>query len=61
MAVHQCPRCELRFGAENEVADHLRSEHDMDPNELERFRYGGEKQQAPLYPDLVERDPHDGD
>ncbi|MBA2281526.1 MAG: hypothetical protein H0W25_09880 [Acidimicrobiia bacterium] len=34
MAVHTCPRCELRFERENEVADHLVSDHGADPDAL---------------------------
>lgn len=59
MAVHYCPRCELRFSSEGEVAEHLRSEHDVDPKEVETLRYGRESQQKPLYPDLVDEDDED--
>jgi GABA permease len=54
MAVHQCPHCELRFRSEAEYNDHLRAEHGVDPARLEPFHYGDERQQKPLYPDLVE-------
>ena len=54
MAVHQCPRCELRFRSESEVNDHLRLEHGVDPARLDPFQYGRARQQKPLYPDLVE-------
>lgn len=56
MAVHQCPRCELRFRSEGEVTDHLRTEHRVDPVEREPLRYGSERQQKPIYPDLREVD-----
>jgi hypothetical protein len=32
MAIHTCPRCELRFERENELADHLVSDHQLDPD-----------------------------
>ena len=32
MAIHTCPRCELRFERENEVADHLVVDHRLDPD-----------------------------
>lgn len=56
MAVHHCPRCELRFSSEGEVAEHMRDEHDVDPQEVESLRYGSERQQKPLYSDLVDED-----
>jgi GABA permease len=56
MTVHQCPHCELRFRTEGEVTDHLRTDHSIDPSELEPYRYGGERQQKPIYPDLKEGD-----
>jgi len=31
MAIHTCPRCELRFERENELADHLVADHEFDP------------------------------
>lgn len=57
MAVHQCPRCELRFRSEGEYRDHLRMEHGVDPRNLESIRYGSAREQAPLYPDFVEQRP----
>jgi uncharacterized C2H2 Zn-finger protein len=54
MAVHQCPRCELRFRSESEYNDHLRYEHNVDPARLEPFQYRAAHEQKPLYPDLVE-------
>jgi uncharacterized C2H2 Zn-finger protein len=56
MAVHQCPRCELRFRSEPEYNDHLRHEHNVDPARLEPFHYRSAREQKPLYPDLVEVD-----
>ncbi len=35
MAVHQCPRCELRFRDEPEVRAHLVDDHKVDPEQLE--------------------------
>jgi hypothetical protein len=35
MAVHQCPRCELRFRGESEVRSHLVDDHDVDPEALD--------------------------
>jgi hypothetical protein len=54
MAVHQCPRCELRFRNETELNYHLTSEHMVDPQSVEPIRYGGAKEQRPLYSDFVE-------
>lgn len=54
MAIHQCPRCELRFRTEAEYNDHLTSEHAVDPQAVNPVRYARAKQQKPLYPDLVE-------
>jgi hypothetical protein len=54
MSVHQCPRCELRFRNETELNYHLTSEHQVDPQSVEPFRYGGAKEQRPLYSDFVE-------
>jgi uncharacterized C2H2 Zn-finger protein len=34
MAIHTCPRCELRFERESEVADHLITDHRFDPDAL---------------------------
>lgn len=56
MAVHQCPRCELRFRTQSEYHDHLRMEHGVDPQNLESIRYASTRPQKPLYPDLVEGD-----
>ena len=54
MAIHQCPRCELRFRTSSEYNDHLMSEHGVDPQTVNPVRYARAKQQKPLYPDLVE-------
>lgn len=56
MAVHQCPRCELRFRTESEYHEHLRVDHNVDPQTLAPIRYGRARQrhQRPLYPDLTE-------
>jgi hypothetical protein len=54
MAVHQCPRCELRFRTSSEYNDHLMSEHGVDPEAVNPIRYARARQQKPLYPDLVE-------
>jgi hypothetical protein len=32
MALHTCPRCELRFELEAEVRDHLIADHHLDPD-----------------------------
>lgn len=32
--MHQCPRCELRFPAREELRDHLSSDHDWTPEQL---------------------------
>ncbi len=37
--IHTCPRCELRFATEAELADHLTIDHHTDPDEFERFHY----------------------
>ncbi|HSJ46357.1 MAG TPA: hypothetical protein VK923_16900 [Euzebyales bacterium] len=54
MAIHQCPRCELRFRTSSEYNDHLMSEHGVDPETVNPVRYARARQQKPLYPDLVE-------
>jgi GABA permease len=54
MAIYQCPRCELRFRTESEYNYHLKSEHQVDPSRLDPYRYGREREQKPLYPDLVD-------
>ncbi|MGH3665826.1 MAG: hypothetical protein ACRDU8_07030 [Egibacteraceae bacterium] len=42
MAVHQCPRCELRFRGQAEVRAHLVDDHKVDPEALEQhFRLTG--------------------
>ena len=38
MAVHQCPKCELRFPREAELKDHLVAEHGVNPEDLDRPR-----------------------
>ncbi|HSK90748.1 MAG TPA: hypothetical protein VK875_05500 [Euzebyales bacterium] len=59
MAIHQCPRCELRFRTEAEYHDHLQREHGVDPTRLAPFRYDRAREQKPLYPDLVEGVDHE--
>ena len=56
MAIHQCPRCELRFRTSSEYNDHLMSEHGVDPETVNPVRYARARQQKPLYPDLVEHE-----
>jgi hypothetical protein len=34
MSIHTCPKCELRFERENELADHLVADHRLDPDAL---------------------------
>lgn len=36
MAIHQCPRCDLRFADMPEVVQHLIDDHDIAPEVLER-------------------------
>ena len=40
MRVHQCPRCELRFRQESEVASHLIDDHGVEPEAVERHLSG---------------------
>ncbi|MBA2528572.1 MAG: hypothetical protein H0V19_01180 [Euzebyales bacterium] len=62
MAVHQCPRCELRFRGEAEVRAHLVDDHKVDPETLDRhFRLGRgvhPHRQAPDPTHKVHSDPH---
>ena len=37
--VHTCPRCELRFMNDAELADHVDHDHHADPSQFERFHY----------------------
>ena len=37
--VHTCPRCDLRFTSEAELADHARNDHGLDASSFERFHY----------------------
>jgi hypothetical protein len=37
--IHTCPRCELRFTTDAELADHMEIDHHADPAEFERFHY----------------------
>lgn len=37
--VHTCPRCELRFATDAELADHLTVDHGVDRMPFERLRY----------------------
>lgn len=34
MAVHTCPRCDLRFELDFELAEHLANDHGVDPDSL---------------------------
>jgi hypothetical protein len=45
--VHSCPRCELRFVTAAELAEHLRVDHDVDIEGLERFHYKAPDQPPP--------------
>jgi uncharacterized C2H2 Zn-finger protein len=36
MAVHQCPRCELKFRDKREVVQHLINDHHVPPETIER-------------------------
>lgn len=38
MAVHQCPKCELRFSDSNEVKQHLIDDHGVAPEDLDNYR-----------------------
>jgi hypothetical protein len=38
-SVHSCPKCELKFLTENELAEHLRVDHHTDAETFERFHY----------------------
>lgn len=40
MAVHQCPKCDLRYRGENEVKQHLVDDHGVDPEQLEHHFSG---------------------
>ncbi len=55
MPIHQCPRCELRFRTETEYHDHLRTEHRVDPQDVDPYRYRATREQQPLYADFVEK------
>jgi hypothetical protein len=37
--IHNCPRCELRFATDAELAEHLTIDHHADPGDFDRFRY----------------------
>ena len=37
--IHTCPRCELRFASDTELTDHLKIDHDADPEEFDRLHY----------------------
>lgn len=52
--VRHCPRCELRFASEPELAEHLSVDHDADIAMVERFSYPSSREAKPLYADLVE-------
>ena len=45
--IHTCPRCELRFATEAELAEHLTIDHQADPKEFERIREGLKKAGLP--------------
>lgn len=49
MAVHQCPRCELRFADKAELSSHLVVDHGLDPEDLAGPRSPGPRSS----PDLV--------
>lgn len=36
VAVHQCPKCDLRFADANEVKQHLVDDHGVEPEEFDR-------------------------
>jgi hypothetical protein len=46
MRIHQCPRCELRFRDEADTKDHLVSDHQVDPESLERHLAGWTQETA---------------
>jgi hypothetical protein len=37
--IHTCPRCELRFASDTELTDHLKVDHDADPEDFARLHY----------------------
>jgi len=39
--IHTCPRCDLRFTTEAELAEHMQIDHHANPEEFDRFRYKG--------------------
>lgn len=39
MAVHTCPRCELRFSTTAELDEHLSLDHHVDPEKFDRWHY----------------------
>jgi len=45
--IHTCPRCELRFRSESELAQHMALDHDAEP--LERYTYRSSREVEPLY------------
>ena len=58
MAVHQCPRCELRFRGEAEVRWHLVDDHGLEPEALEhhfRLSAGRHPRREPPDPTHVVR------
>lgn len=52
--VHHCPRCELRFRTEGELAEHLDLDHHAPRETWERYRYPQGRRHPPLYPEDVE-------
>lgn len=47
--VHHCPRCELRFGTEAELAEHMVVDHHQSRERWEHYRYPSSGRQQPLY------------
>lgn len=38
MAVHQCPKCELRFATPGDLRSHLESDHGVEPERLDHLQ-----------------------
>ncbi|HEY2814127.1 MAG TPA: hypothetical protein VGJ03_11735 [Acidimicrobiales bacterium] len=45
--IHTCPRCELRFTSDAELADHMQIDHHADPAEFDRFHYKAKQSRPP--------------
>ena len=48
--VHTCPRCELRFEAEPELSDHMRTDHGVElsrPDPLQAYEKAKPDEDAP--------------